>query len=427
LTVFRNALLFLIVVSVMACGGEAAAPTATPAPILLHFVTFDALGGLERALADAFSAANPGLEVDVQNYRQAPANYLTDPNPPDLMLLVPGEQLATAIDNGLLTDISQLWQEAGLDTSYPASFRTMSERDGKQYLLPIGYTWNALYYNVALFAQYGLQPPQTWDEFITLCDTLLINGETPLALSGDDAMTASLWIDYLALRMDGADFQRQLAHGEISYEDDRVRAIFETWHSLIDRGYFLAEARTLSGLAAAMTVVRNEQLELSRGKAAMILGGPVTLNDLPALFRSELGFFPFPIIDPTLPSAEAAYTAGFVVPAAAPHREEALAFLSFLNSDVARELVGRDVQSSNLYVPALANVDADQLSPVIRQGMTIVTEADAVVSPYSVSVGQPMRVALDSMLRRLLADSSSSKPFDLNELLAALEAARLQE
>lgn len=378
-------------------------------------------------MVDQFVAANPYMTIDVQSYRQAPMQYLAQPTPPDLMLIVPGEQFITAIDQRLLTDVTDLWQETGLDRTYPAAFRMLSEHDGKQFILPMGYTWNGVYYNRGVFEQYGLRPAQTWDEFITLCDTLLLNGETPLALSGRDFFMASLWIDYLALRLNGAEFQRQLAHGEISYYDDRVRSVFETWRSLIERGYFLEDAQSQTGLAAAMTVVRNERLDLSRGKAAMILAGPATLDDLPGPFRAELDFFSFPAIDPTLPTGEVVYTAGYMIPAAAPHRLEALQFLSFLSTQPARDIVSNDLRTSGLFVPAFAQHEVGELPAAVAQGMSQVEEADAVVSALALSVRQPMQFALNEALRRLLADPRAGRPFNLEEMLAALERARLRE
>lgn len=416
----------LATVVLSACGpGRAAEPT--PEPVALRYVTFNALGSVEQALVDQFVAAHPHITVDVQSYRQAPLQYLAEPTPPDLMLIVPGEQFSTAIDQGLLTDVTDLWQETGLDHTYPAAFRALSEHNGKQFMLPVGYTWNGVYYNRGVFERYGLQPAQTWDEFITLCDTLLLNGETPLALSGRDFFMASLWIDYLALRLYGAEFQRQLTHGEISFYDDRVRSVFETWRSLIEGGYFLEDAQSQTGLAAATTLARNEQLDLSRGKAAMILAGPATLSELPEPFRAELDFFPFPTIDPTLPTGEVVYTAGFMIPAGAPHRLEALQFLAFLSSQPARDLVSNDLRTTALFVPAFAQHEAGDLPAAVGQGMAQVEEADAVVSALALGVRQPVQFAFSEALRRLLADPDAGRPFNLEEALAALENARLRD
>lgn len=56
--------------------------------------------------------------------------------------------------------------------------QALSLHDGKQYYVPLAYGWAAIYYNKAIFAQYNLTPPQTWDEF-----TLLASAEAQTTLA----------------------------------------------------------------------------------------------------------------------------------------------------------------------------------------------------------------------------------------------------
>ena len=39
-------------------------------------------------------------------------------------------------------------------------------------------------YNKAIFEEYGLEPPETWDELLAVCETLQSNGVQPLGISG---------------------------------------------------------------------------------------------------------------------------------------------------------------------------------------------------------------------------------------------------
>ena len=147
-----------------ACGlfGSRAEPTATPAaPITLTYASFGRFAGVEDTLIDQFQTDHPNLKIDKQQFRFDPMQYLTNTPPPDMMTIAPSIWLDQAIEQGLVTDISDIWQQAGLGDAYPANLRVLSERNGKQYFLPIGYNWNAIYYNKAIFAQYNLQPPKT--------------------------------------------------------------------------------------------------------------------------------------------------------------------------------------------------------------------------------------------------------------------------
>lgn len=426
-TISRGLLLSLCSLLLAACGFFGAEPTPTPLPppVELNMVTFNVLGNVERALVEQFTATHPHIQIKLADFRAEPLSYLTNSTPPDILMLAPGEQLDAAISQNLVTDVTDVWQQANLAASYPAAFQRLSERDGKQFFLPLAYAWNAIYYNKQLFAQYNLQPPQTWEQLVELCEILLNNGETPFAVSGRDPFMAALWIDYLDLRLNGAEFHRQLSQGQVAYDSEaRVRAFFARWQLLVEQGYFLPEARNLDGLATLLTLVRNEKLTLSANKAVMALSSPLFLNEVPANLRSELDFFPFPVIDASVPVAEALFSIGYVIPTNAPHRLEALEFLAFLNSAEGRAILQKEVNSSAGYVPAFARADTPDLPALSKQGLSLVQSATDLAPPYAISIPQTMFPAIDNLLGQLLADPRRGQPFDLDGALVKLEAAR---
>ena len=83
---------------------------------------------------------------------------------------------------GLFTDIGHLWMEQGWEEAVPKKLKVLSQSSGRYYLVPNHYYWTAFYYNKALFAQYDLTPPETWDEFLAVCATLKQNDVTPIAV-----------------------------------------------------------------------------------------------------------------------------------------------------------------------------------------------------------------------------------------------------
>lgn len=410
-------------ISVTACGFFAKPePTPTPAPpVTLKYVSFNALAGIEEPLLKQFETDHPNIQIEQQGFRLNSRQYLSD-TPPDIMTAAPGALLDQAISDGLVTDITDIWQQADFANNYPTNLRALSEKDGKQYMLPIGYNWNAIYYNKQIFAQYNLQPPKTWDEFTQLCDTLLVNGITPLSLSGRNAFMASLWIDYLDLRLNGADFHRQLMAGEIPYNDSRVQAVFERWREMVTKGYFLADSQSLQNLNSLTAIIRGDNGKLGNQKAAMVLTGPFFLTDLPEPFRKELDFFPFPTLDPGIPTSEVVFAIGYVIPAKAEHRQEALNFLTYLGSEKAQALLSQNA-TSGVYAPAHVG-DSKTLPAITQQGMQLVADAKTVGTPYFIAVNQKVQFEVGNALRQLLLDSRSSETFDLNKMLGRLEQAR---
>ncbi len=113
---------------------------------------------------------------------------------------------------------------------------------------------------------------------------------------------------------------------------------------------------------------------------------------------------------------------GYMIPSAAPHRDDALAFAGLLASAEGRDLMAQEIAGSGLYAPFFGDMDA--LPDSVRQGVDLVQSANTITTPYYMSVPARMWPALTTMQRRLLTEPGSGQAFDLDGLLAALEAAR---
>jgi multiple sugar transport system substrate-binding protein len=423
LSYFRTLFVVLLFCSLLAACGFGAEPTPTPEPVTLRLVSFDPIALSEKALIAKFQESNASISFDTQQYRLLPEQYLLDTSPPDLMLMLPWNFFRQGIEQGLLTDLSELVQQSGVAQGYPSSLLAISQQGGKQYFLPTGYTWNAIYYNKTVFQQYNLQPPTTWEEFLSLCETLALNGETPLTLSGREPIMATLWLDYLSLRLYGAEFHRQLLRGEAAYDDERTARVFEYWRSLVEQGYFLEDADNQNNMQSILAITRADNGMLGQNKAVMTLTGPVFMGEAPEELRSDLDFFAFPVIDSAMAKAEIVFAPGYVVPANALHRSEALRFLEFLGTDAARAIVQQDVSAANLYVPASAAADDQRLPAAVRQGMNLVGAAEALSLPLAVDSDLRMLEPLARAVGQVL-DTSANRTFDLYVLLSELEKAR---
>jgi multiple sugar transport system substrate-binding protein len=164
--------------------------------------------------------------------------------------------------------------------------------------------------------------------------------------------------------------------------------------------------------------------DLLGAQPAMVLAGPAFMGEIAPERRAKLGFFPFPVLDASQPPAEVVMSIGYMVPSAAPQRDEALNFATFLASAQGRELLTKDVVATGLYAPAFAAGDTAALPEPVQQGMALVEGTATVVVPYYMSVPPTMWPALMEMQRRILTEPGSSTGFDLDAMLAKLEAAR---
>jgi multiple sugar transport system substrate-binding protein/raffinose/stachyose/melibiose transport system substrate-binding protein len=329
-----NLAVMVSLIAVFAVQCTSPATTATPAeaaPVELTYVSFidgtTLADPVSQTLIDQFKATHPNIQFSRSSAYvgdNPPPTYLNGSLPPDLLATAADYITFATIDQGLILSLDEMWTQSGLDDVYPANFQALRERGGKQYFLPIGYTWVAIYYNKHIFEQYDLQPPTTWEEFLAVCDTLLANGVPPVALGWYDFIGATWWFDYLDLRLNGPEFHAELVQGQARYDDTRIRRVFEAWGSLLDDGYFTAGADSRR-LSESLNLVLEE-------KAAMILCDSAEVGGLPAQSRNRLDFFAFPIMDPDVPVGEVARAFGYAIPAGALHRSEAREFLVYVTS-----------------------------------------------------------------------------------------------
>lgn len=418
----------LLLVIVSGCGREEPEPeVAAPATIELRMITDDGDSELADALVELLEETHPELTLTYENWSNWPRSYMTGNNPPDLLAVGTGDWVMSTIRDGLVADITDVWEQANLGDSFPRSLQELTMHNGKQYVLPIGYGWSGIYYNRAIFDQYGLTPPETWDELMQIADTLRLNGETPFSLAGRSSWTAALWFDYLNLRLNGPDYHNALLAGEIPYTDDGLRDVLFTWQFLFDQEYFVPNTRSEGGLGSLTAIVRGDKDNpLNRDKAVMTLSNPSEVAELPNVFADELEFFAFPTIDPNIQHGEILFSFGYVVPANAPNRIDALNFLAFAASSEVQNMLSQYSGSDLAFVPAHTSGDVDNLPDSVQAGWQIAQSADAVVQPIMWASPQPMRTAfgaaVESFLRNIGRDT-----MDIEAILEKLEEERLKQ
>ena len=176
---------------------ETAVPTpmpATPTP-LPPFVFGSHYGGLpagdwDKANWETFLADHPDLNAEINRtdyYRafvnRSIHNQLQSDNPPDVYSAALGGGLRVYAEQGLIADITDLWEEQGWDEVFPASVKAMSTVNGRQYFVPQAIQWNGIFYRTDVMADAEVEPPATWDELLAACDALNEAGITPFVMT----------------------------------------------------------------------------------------------------------------------------------------------------------------------------------------------------------------------------------------------------
>lgn len=199
------------------------------------------------------------------------------------------ERLKAMIAQDEFYDVVELreaeqFSDAGYLASLPESLtgRIHGEKEGEAcYALPRYTTTLGIIYNQDLFEDMGLSQPETYEDFLGICQSLRRKGISPVAVGGADIWHLGFWGNYL--------YQNYLLdeNDKSCWSRERIIEMLADFRSLNQNGYI--EDRFL-GVSDSQTVQ-----ELSSGHAAMLYSGPWIMDQVTALNpQMNLGFFYLP-------------------------------------------------------------------------------------------------------------------------------------
>ncbi len=217
-----------------------------------------------EALMKTFTGPQTTLNtVAIEQFRAQLPTYLSSGNPPDVLTWYAGSVARDYASKGLLMDVSDMWTGDGACAKFSPALKSLSSAaDGKQIFVPTNYYWWSVFFLKSSFTEWGVTAPTTWDEFMTLCDTLKGKGVNPLTMgTGSTPWIASGWFDYLDLRINGADFHRELLAGKYSFDSAEVRKVMDTYATLLP--YFDPKGKSYSWQEAVTPMVQKQGRHVS--------------------------------------------------------------------------------------------------------------------------------------------------------------------
>jgi len=280
-----------------------------------------------------FEAANPDITVkmntfDKEAYKTAIRNWLAT-EPPDVVFWYAGNRMKQFVSKDLLEDVSDIWESEGLNDKMSTAQPAMTI-DGKQWGVPTTYYQWGVYYRKDIFAKLEIEIPKTYDEYLAASAKIKAAGIAPVTIGTKYLWTAAGWFDYMNMRTNGLQFHIDLMDGKIPYTDDRVKATFANWMKMVEPGYYIKDHATYSWQEALPFLLK--------GEAAMYLIGNFVTPQLGDQ-EENVGFFQFPIIDPTKDVGEDAPMDTVHIPAKAKNKADARKFLAYLaNPDVQTKI-----------------------------------------------------------------------------------------
>ncbi len=341
---------------------------------------------------------------DSQYKEQLPRWLSPGASGPDVLYWQASQRLFALAQDYPLLPINDLWQQHDMDKSF-ASIEANLSYQGNIYAIPYSYYHWGLYFKKSVVARYG-PAPNTWQEFLALCEKMKNDGLTPIGLGTKNNWPAAAWFDYLNLRVNGLQFHRQVLNGKVSFFDARIRKVFNYWKTLLERGYFNDDtaSNTWEDIAS----------KIHRERVGFTLMGNFIANKWPRSLRMGLGFTPFPTLG-LQPPYELAPTEVLMLNPNTRQPELAKEFLVFVARADTQSLLNSQLGYLPPHNKAITGSD-----PFIQQGHQLLLQASGVAQYFD----RDTQPAFEKLAVPLLAEFAEHA--DIGKTLQDLEKARRQ-
>jgi ABC-type glycerol-3-phosphate transport system substrate-binding protein len=245
---------------------------------------------------------------------------------PDLQYLWNGIYHMESVWFGYVAPLNGLVSDKTLADSGATA---LSFYEGKQYRVgwyPIQMLW---FYNKELFDRAGLDadaPPKTWDEFLAACDTLKSAGITPFGGGIQDGFWGEWFFGHaLSQSLDSPAQAIQLFIGDLDFRDPQYHECWTRLQELRDLGFLNNDISSLE-LYPGIDKLVNGELAMTVSVGTRIPADNAAMN-------GNLGLMVMPVFGKgALAGRPIVDAQGLGISADSRNKEEAAAFLEFLNT-----------------------------------------------------------------------------------------------
>ncbi|WP_299426096.1 ABC transporter substrate-binding protein [uncultured Meiothermus sp.] len=196
-----------------------------------------------EALINLYKQRHPNVTVENAtvtggagvNARAVLKTRMLGGDPPDSFQIHAGQALiSTWVVADRMEDLTPLFTQEGWMNRFPRGLLDMISYRGRIYSVPVNiHRSNVMWFVPSRLREWGVQPPRTWAEFLTVCRTLQGRGlEAPLAL-GENWTQQHLW-ESVALGVLGAADYANLWNGRLRFNDPKVIEVWNTFGRVLD-------------------------------------------------------------------------------------------------------------------------------------------------------------------------------------------------
>jgi len=355
-------------------------------PITAEGVFFS--GGFGHAYiqygADLFAKVHPGSKMTVEGIQGVGEKLrprFVGGNPPDAIdnSGAGNMDMGALFSEGQLLDLAPLMAAPALDTPGKTVSETLFPGsqgsgviNGKQVALNISYSVAGVWYSSTLFQEKGWTYPKTWDEMLSLCETIKSAGIAPWTYQGKypDYM---LWGVVWGLIYKNGGLQPMIDIDNLvdkAWSNPAVVKAIEQIYMLADKGYIMAGTEGLNHTES--------QAEWLKGKAVFIPCGTWLENEMKTMIPEN-----FNMVLAEAPGEKHGVLAEggepFIVPAKA---KQTVAGMEFLRCLISKDSAKYFAVNVSAMMPVFGGIEGVKISTGMESAVKVVEACGSDIFPW---------------------------------------------
>ena len=364
-----------------ACGSgatTASVPKVSSIDVMTEYVT-EELASF-NAINDAFTKKT-GIKVKVESTR----DLLTQLNtrvragdPPDVAGMPSLTEFQTLAKQGKLIKLDSYFDMNQLKQEYSQGWIDFGSVNGHLYsVFPKANTKGTIWYSPKQFQADNLSVPKTWDDLISLSNSIAGKGKYPWAMGVESGASsgwpASDWVDQIYLCLNGPEmYDKWVAH-QIPWTDSSVKNAIQMFGQIVQGKHYINGAPQ-SILATNFQDAAYLPFD-NPAKAYMYFLGDFTEGFITTQFKSlqagtDFSFFDFPTINSKYAGA---VTGGADIMSALKDNDGTRQYMQFIASAEAQSIWPKRGGATSVNKSVSLDVYSDAISKAAAQQLTTAT------------------------------------------------------
>lgn len=406
-----------------ACGASPSTTKVTSIDVMTEYVAeeLDSFNAINAAFK-----AKTGITVKVEASRDLLSELNTrirGNNPPDVASMPSLSLFQSLAQRSKLVKLDSFFNMNQLHQDYNQSWIDFGSVEGHLYaVFPKANTKGTIWYSPKRFQTENLTIPKTWNDLITLSNTLASGGKFPWALGVESGASsgwpAADWVDQIYLSLNGPTlYDKWVAH-QIPWTDSSIKNAFQMFGQIVHGNHYINSA------PQAVLATNFQDASFlpfdTPPRAYMYYLGDFTEGFLTKQFPgiqagTDFGFFPFPTINT---QHAGAVTGGADIMAAFKDNDGTRQYMQFIASTEAQSIWPKRGGATSVNKSVPLSVYADPVAKAAAQQLTT-------ASVFRVGADDLMPTAMEnaywSGMLTYIGDASK-----LDSVLSSLESAAQQ-